>query len=198
MTRTRLLALPIAAVALSAGLTACGGGAELPSTKAGEGYDPATGPAISGTGYEMHAPKGWTDVTSSVKASQKQVDQAYASPQAVDNFKPNLNIIIGKDVGSGTPSDKDFDEGEEQLTSQLKKVGATNVKVQPRVALDGETAVHVTASASASGVEYVTDQYIAIHDGDAYTLTYSFPSSAQEKESQDVKGPSLASFEFTD
>lgn len=198
MPRYRVLALPVVTATLALALTACGGGAKVPSIEAGEGYDPGNGPLVKGSGYTLHAPDGWKDITSTVKSQQSSVDKAFSSTEATDGFRPNLNVIVTEDAAKGEPTEADFDKGEKELTSQLESAGAKNVHVQPRVELGDTTAIHVSANAAANGVSYLTDQYITIHDGNAYTLTFSFPGSTQETQENDLKGPSLQSFEFTD
>ena len=188
----------LSALVLTATLSGCGSsGSDVPSLEAGTGYDPATGPTVKGDGYTLHTVSGWRDVTSTAKQRQSQIDKAYAAVQPVDGFAPNVNVIVMSGAGDGEPTEADFDKSEKQAVSELKGVGATDIKVQPRLDLDDETALHVTATATSGSLSYRTDQYFAYHGGKGYVITYSVPASLQESQSNALTKPSIASLRWS-
>lgn len=199
MTRTRLLALPLATAVLGLGLTACGGGSDSDYLDAAVDAKPATGPTLKSDGFELHVPSGWKDATSQFKQQQTKVTVGAIAPTVSENFRANVNVIAQDDIYTGDKvSSSDLGKGEKAIPSTLKRAGATYVHKQPRLSLDGADMLHFSTDATVQDVKYHTEQYYAFHGGSEYTITFSFPPSSSETQREDVVRPVFASWSWTD
>lgn len=158
---------------------------------------PATGPAIKGDDFAFNAPQGWNDVTARAKKLNAMVDVAYSSDKPVGNFAPNVNVVVSKGVYTGALSDTVLGQGEQQIKQELTKQGATDVKIEPRVKIAGDVALHITARLKTAQASYRTDQYLALHDGGGYTVTFSVPTSFDDAKRDAISFPSLASWTWS-
>lgn len=142
---------------------------------------PAAGPQLSADGFTYRAPKGWKEGKPPVAG----IVSLAGDPADKDGFVDNVNVILV----DPTPT-KDIDELEKGALAELKGLKSKSPKIRSRFDIDGSPAIHITSGQSRNGIDYLTDQYAVIHDGKAYTITFSFsadvPIPTQESLSQSV------------
>ena len=183
----------LAAVLLvtTAGLSGCGG--DQPSgdpTKAASATessaptgDPTEGVDVTGEGYALTVPPGWTDSTDQVKARFDKVDRAAGDTSVVGGFADNVNVIV-----SDKRRIKTQRKAERILRTDLSQVGK-DVQVQEPGDLDGEVAYHATARLKVGRIKVRTTQYFAQHDGAWYLVTFSYgPQTDAETEAAEIQG----------
>jgi hypothetical protein len=186
----------LAAVGLAAALTFSLAGCFSPSPSApttGETappvstVDPATGVAITGTGYTFNAPDGWS-VSPSVPNG---VDSVAVDLADADGFTDNVNVLLSP-AGEITP-----EQVESAGAAELEGVGATNIEVRPRVNVAGAESAHLTAELSSSGVTYLFDQYYATNAGQTYVITFSFSDTVSQGDREALAESVLASWTWS-
>lgn len=146
---------------------------EASSAPASSAAPVTDGQQVKGKGYTITVPKGWK------KAELPQVDVAYAAPSATDGFTPNLNVMVVDakgvtDVSTALPD----------IKKSLEQMKATEVTSQGEGTMDGEKALQVSSVMTSGGQKYRALQSVAIHEGKAYTLTWSVPESVSVDEAK--------------
>jgi hypothetical protein len=135
---------------------------------------PATGIVIKGTGYSFHAPAGWKLPPSAQKADSYAIS---AKPDAKGVYD-TVNVLVG------SANSDSLDAQEQNGTQYLEQViGATQVKIRPRVEIAGAEGVHVSSLRAHGSISERSEQYAVNHGGAAYTITFAFQAS----ESQSIR-----------
>ena len=147
--------------------------------------DPATGELLTGTGYSVNAPEGWT--VPSDAPTQADVF-AVASPDA-DGFYNTVNVLIAPTIGDSAETE------EIRGVAYLESTGATDVQVRPRVAVAGVESVHISAKrTSSNGVAFWTEQYLVTANDVDYTVTFAFSETTPQEDREAVAASVLASW----
>jgi glucose/arabinose dehydrogenase len=151
-------------------------------------------------GYQIAVPSGYTrvknkkDLDRVLKAgaaavADKGLSQQFLSKSlkmlAVDPDNGNaINVVV---VGAGNATVDQLPQLESVIKDQATKIGAKKVTFRDDVTLGGQPALRGSYVLKLQGKNIPTIQYITIHDGDAFTLTFSQPAKASKKvESQTV------------
>lgn len=158
-------------------LTGCGGGEDEPadpsssasaSAEAPTGDEP-TGDEVETEEFGFTAPEGWRDVTDQIEGFDPVV--AYAEqPEAGADFAANINVLRFTDGGQA------LDDLMDSAQTELEGAGYTEIAEQDPAQVDGEESGVIAAATSMNGIDYRTYQYLALHDGGRYVMTFSFPS----------------------
>ena len=141
----------------------------------------ASGPLQSTGDFSYRAPKGWQMGTPPTAL----IVSVAGDPADKDGFTDNVNVV----KIDPSPA-RNFEELEKGTVAELKKIKATQIKLRPRIKVDGDLAAHVTGKQNQNGGQFLTDQFTMIHGKVNYAITFSFstdvPIADQESISQSV------------
>ena len=126
--------------------------------------EPAAGDVIDGDGYSLTVPEGWMQVAQAPTGA----DVAAMDSNDADGFADNLNVVISP---AGLVS---LDVVEQAGPAEIEAAGGTDVVVGERITAAGNEIAHVTANATAQGVDYVVEQYALSSTDQTYLVTFSF------------------------
>jgi hypothetical protein len=169
---------------------------DSPSESPSSTVAPATGIAMSGTGYAYHLPTGWDDISAQLKQSQPGIDTGGREKPATPPFTANMNTLTTPSQISGTPSTSDLDGLAAQIKQEVKSL-APNVVTQPHTTLAGAPAVHQEGQANSSGTKFFLVQYFAVYKGNNYGVTFAFPAKTTAAQRSKVVDPVLASWKWS-
>jgi hypothetical protein len=195
MRRSPALAVSALVLTLSLGLAGCsaGGsdaetGSETSSSAPALEATPATGATVTSDGYSYSIPESWAeqDATAAPGADTIALDS-----NVVGDFANNVNVVLSPN-GAFTP-----DEIEDTVKDELESGGGENVEVHDRLTVAGGETAHVTASTSASGVNYYIHQYYLTNDDQTYVVTFSFGETVPDEEAVDIAESILASWTWS-
>lgn len=150
---------------------------------------PADG-AVTGDGYSLTVPTGWTDLSAQAKKVPQLAlaDLAYGDTSE-PTFASNLNTIV-------TPANGESVDGagiRDDLASQVEKAIGVRPKPLDDVEFDGEQAIGQTATVQEQGATLI--QYVAVHEDNAYTLTVTL-SDARAADSDAIVGDVIDSWQW--
>ncbi len=167
-----------------------------PSASSTDTAAPATGRAMTGTGYAYHLPSKWQDITKQLKKTQPGIDTGGRQNPATPPFTANLNTLTTPSQIKGTATDSDLTA----LAAQIKKEVATlapKVQTKPNTAIDGAPAVHQEGAATSGKTKFFLVQYFAIYKGHNFGLTFAFPSKSTASQRNKVVDPVLSSWKWS-
>lgn len=142
----------------------------------------ATGILITGTGYTFHAPAGWTLPPQPMKADSYAVS---AQPDA-NGVYDTVNVLVGT-LNTDTLADQ-----QQRAAQYLEQViGATQVKIRPRVEIAGEESVHISSVLSHQGIAEWSEQYSVSHGGATLTISFGFARSAESQTDREALAESV-------
>lgn len=150
--------------------------------------DPATGVLLQGSGYTAHAPQGW-----SVPKDAPSGPDIYAVGPDRDTHgaADTINVIIGP------ASSETLDEAQTDAVDYLEQVvGATGVLKRRPVDIAGSDSVHVAGHLDDHGVPRWTEQYLVAHDGNAFTISFTFREDVARADREETAESVLASWEW--
>lgn len=156
--------------------TAGSPGASAPADSAAVTIDesPATGEVLSGDGYSLTAPEGWT---------QPSADQVPAGVDVVavdmgdtDGFSDNLNVVPSP--AGLVPAALIKSSG----PKEIEAAGGTVLATVDGPEVAGGPTVHLSAQMEQGGVEYLIEQYALSSDDQTYVVTFSFSSAVPESD----------------
>src|SRR5215203_536747 len=160
------------AVVLIATLGACEGGSSDGETPTSSGptitttplsAEPARGTVISNDDFSYAVPDGWEE------SDQSRALSLAVDVQDEDGFVDNINVVTDSTiVGLEGP---ELEAAAQQL---LGDASATRIRTRPPVQIDGEEAVHTSASVELSFPKYRIEQYVVAHEETGYIVTLSF------------------------
>ena len=188
-----------AATLLLLGASACGG--------SGTTHRPGAQPSVpnasvdpnglkaSGDGFSFTAPKGWSDVTSSIQKSQPQVGLAVSAPRSSSSFTTNINVIVNNTQLTDPPTQSELSSLEKELVKGIGSM-SSDIKVLPRVTIDGAVAVASAGHLQVSGVKDFLQQYAVPHGGKVYVISCSFDPAWSKAQRQSVVDQVLASWSW--
>ena len=149
---------------------------------------PAAGMVITGTGYSFHAPAGWTLPPRPTKADSYAIS---AQPHA-NGLYDTVNVLAGE---ANTDTLDDQEQNAAQYLEQV--VGATQVKIRPRVDVAGQASVHVSALRSNQGDTEWSEQYSVTHGKTTFIITFASAPSASQAEREALAESVLASWTWS-
>lgn len=162
--RRRVVAATLAGIGLLFGGVACGSDDEPTGEEVG-------GDRISGNGYSLEAPDGWTDegefVREQMEASAGSIDLAIAAEPSAE-FTTNFNV-----VRVTPPPTQNLDQLAQLLTQEVTPLAEGEVTPVDQVDIDGTPAVGHELESSTGGELHFLRQYSTIHDDAVYTMTMS-------------------------
>lgn len=140
------------------------------------------GNVFEGDGYAFAAPKGWQDITDRAGGMSPYLDLGVLDPdRSSPVFGDNVNVLV--DVPY---PDLSAEETEEQLLTELRRL-ATDVQVEPRAAIDGEEAVHLSGRTRFGKTNVYSNQYAAYVDDTWYVVTFSHaPQTPAAERREDI------------
>lgn len=168
----------LAAAALVAALAifpACGGDDD----DGGGGSKPGT---VQGTGYEVTAPKGWTNEKDTAKHSRQGFEpDTILLGKRVEGYQANVNVIRETSLVEGMTVEQYVAAARRLLEQQRQQAGNDKLSAEPvgqpaSTSLDGEKAQSLDQVADLQGKRLKQRQVVALRDGVAYILTYSAPA----------------------
>jgi hypothetical protein len=162
--------LGLALVLLPAG---CGG--DSSST------DEPSGTTVSGDGYELVLPAGWTESDEGAPAPGTQV---FFSGDPGAAFRTNLNVIAAP-LPAGKSIDQVTNAGVRLIEKQLPE--GKVVSGPDQAELDGEPADEIRYTASQEGVELRFAAIQALHEGTVYSLTLTSDDQNFEEAESDFE-----------
>ena len=149
---------------------------------------PATGILVKGTGYSFHAPVGWRLPPTAQKADSYAIS---AKPDAKGVYD-TVNVLVG------SPNSDSLDEQEQNGAQYLEQVvGATQVKIRPRVEIAGLVSVHVSSLRTHQGVSEWSEQYSVTHGAATYTITFAFQTTESQPTREALADSVLASWTWS-
>lgn len=198
MRRSPALAVSALVLTLSLGLAGCSAGdsdtgsdsSSSESSNSAPELDatPAAGATVSSDGYSYSIPESWAEQDASVAAG---ADTIALDSNVIGDFANNVNVVLSPN-GAFTP-----DQIEDTVKDELESGGGENVEVHERVTVAGSETAHVTASTTASGVNYYIHQYYLTNDDQTYVVTFSFGEEFPDDEAVDVSESILASWTWS-
>jgi hypothetical protein len=157
---------------------------------------PATGKAMTGTGYGYSLPDGWEDITTQLKQNQPGIDTGGRAKPATPPFTANMNTLTTPSKVSGDPSKADLDALAAQIKGEVASLAPT-IETKPHFSIGGAPAVHQEGNANSSGTKFYLVQYFAIYKGNNYGITFAFPKSTTAGEREKIVQPVLASWKWS-
>jgi hypothetical protein len=152
---------------------------------------PATGVAVTGTGYSYRLPAGWVDTSKQLKARQKTVDSAGSAKPAAPGFVDNINV--GFDSAPGATLDQLQQTVPLQLSTLVKKV-----ETLPLVGVDGVGAIHHRGPAELGDDKYFLEQFVTLDEnGDITIITFSLGRDMPARERDRLVGSVMATWRWT-
>jgi hypothetical protein len=146
---------------------------------------PAAGIVISGSGYAFHAPAGWTPPQRPVQADAYAIS---AEPDAAGVYD-TVNVLLG------APSTDSLPAQQRNAAQYLEQaVGATQVKIRPRIEIAGDEAVHLSSLQSHQGVTVWSEQYSVTHGGTGVTVTFDFHENESQADREALADSVLAAW----
>lgn len=153
---------------------------------------PATGPLLAGTGYSLHAPRGWR--VRGRLPDQPLVQVAATAPPDRSGYAPNLNVIVSN-TGVDMPDEAQLKAISATIVREIHTI-APKVQVNPTTTIAGQPALDHEALASKNGQQYALHQFVVFRDGKAYTITFTFGRSATAAQRNAVIDPVLSSWKW--
>jgi hypothetical protein len=164
---------------------------------------------VEGQGYSFELPDGWKDRSDTEEA--KELNFIGFSPDTVvtgertEGFSTNVNVIRQGSVDRGV-SARQVAEASVKVLRNPRLLGreasealgnfrARDVSALQNTKLDGEDAVRYTYTASRGGQLLRLRQVIAVHDGAAYTVTFTTLRDQFGEEAGDLE-PILSSWSW--
>lgn len=163
-------------------LSACGGndsdgGSEKATQAVKSTVRPATGASVKAADYSYVAPKGWRELEPDSIPGFK-FDSLARSVTVKSGFADNVNVLVIEPAPT-----KDLSRLEDAYVKELEDLSnATDIAVEDRVDIDGESAIHISAAQSQGKLHYLTEQYGALRGGKSYVVTFSFNTDATDAE----------------
>jgi hypothetical protein len=189
MIRTLRAALSVLAV-VACLLAGCGGDDDAGSVSTPVPRSDA--PAAEGTGYTVHPPAGFRDVTSSFDGSALRVDLAYAE-EVSSGFATNVLVIREQPGGEFTLGDV-VDTFAKQAEAQATDAGISAIEDRE---LDAVPAKTYSFFRREQNGRVRQRQVVAVKDDAVYTITWSV--SADEFDAQEATlDTMLASWRWTE
>ncbi|MCR1782127.1 hypothetical protein KVF89_06245 [Nocardioides carbamazepini] len=131
------------------------------------------GPAIQGTGYEAHLPKGWIDGTDELTAQSPDaatLDRVFIWGATFNAARGNVIVEIQSAYGSSDPADLK-DDWKEALTAG--DATASTIDIDDTT-IDGQSALGVDISrTNDNDVDVAQRSYLVISGDTAYSITVS-------------------------
>lgn len=159
---------------------------EPPSTVA-----PATGVAMTGTGYTYRAPEGWHDITKQMKESQQSVDTAIGEKLSTSaGVRDNMNVVSSPAIGDQLQQYED--SAPEALKFMVK-----DLDTYPRTTIAGEEAVHVGGIANTGGISFFFEQYAVQRGNTVYALSFAVEKDLTDDERRELIDSVITSWEWT-
>lgn len=141
--------------------------------------EPADGNVISNDAFTFTMPEGWAE-SEQTRAISLAIDL-----EDHDAFPDNINVVIDNTVAGVEGAERE--QAAEQI---LADASATDITTNEPVQIDGEEAVHTSASFELSDPEHRVEQYVVVHDETGYIVTVSFspdvPTAARDELSESI------------
>jgi hypothetical protein len=153
--------------------------------------EPASGALVTGTGYSFNIPDDGTwDVA---PMGPPQLDVVVVRDAHDDGFSDSFNVVLWPDA------EVTADEFETDGSAKLESVDATDVRVNPRVAIAGAESVHLSALlAESEGVRRWFDWFYVSNAGQPYVISFLFSETVPQEDRDVVTGSVLASWTWAD
>lgn len=152
----------------------------LPATV---GVEPADGPTISGEHYSLKVPADWRETDPLL------VDAAASDDRETNGFTDNVNVQVQRTSSS---LDDYVSNGKLGVTA----IGGQDITNHGTFDIGGEDGVWQSASIN-SVIDYTTDQFTVVKDGNAVVITVSTSKDATAEHRDSVIGPILATAAFS-
>ena len=144
--------------------------------------DAIEGVPVTGDGYRLLVPPGWTDSTEAVRQRFEKVDLAAGDSAVSGDFSDNVNVVV-----SDKRRIKTQRKAERILRSDLRQIGK-RVRIEEPGELDGEVAYRATARLRLGRLKVRTSQYFAKHADAWYLVTFSYgPQTDATTEAEEVQ-----------
>lgn len=150
-----------------------GGCVIVPSASSTSGASPATGPELSGTGYTLHLPRGWTQQDTH---GLPGLDALALSDTITDGVKPSLNIM---DAPSKHVPDADAQTvGRDELDQE----GYTTITLGAPVEVAGHNAVHLSGRRTVSGTALAEELFVVSSRTKTFLVVFTMPGSVNDRQ----------------
>ncbi|MCW2737719.1 hypothetical protein [Nocardioides sp.] len=127
----------------------------------------AKGPVIKGTGYTVHAPKGWGVKKVRIPGFGR-ADKHVFDLGDHDGFTDNFSVVVAPEGAY------DVERMDAAALNEMGTVGARNRRARTPVVVAGDPTTHVSGRMTKNRVKYAVEQYHPIHDDQVYVVTFSF------------------------
>ncbi|GAB3863167.1 hypothetical protein GCM10028801_30150 [Nocardioides maradonensis] len=158
-------------IANSGGDTA---GPSHPTTSTTSTTDTSTpasaGATLSGDGYTVAMPQGWTDQTANDPSVSAKLDKIAVNAGSIPASTANVAIAISKSFGVSDPEDvrSGWEHGlrNSDATANLTEIADRQI--------DGEKAIGASVTRSSSNGTLQQTAYLVVHDGTGYTIVFTY------------------------
>jgi hypothetical protein len=133
---------------------------------------------LDGAGYSFDVPRGWVDITASLKADHPSLDVAVGESHP-KGFRTNFNVVQATPTGATIRADASALHRE--AASELRSITHKPVRSLSDSRIDGEPMIGQTSSFVSSGIPVTFIQYFTIHNGRSYPLTLTFATANKAK-----------------
>ncbi len=134
-----------------------------------EAVIPKGAKVIKGRGYSFAMPKGWTNLTKSVRKTQPSVDVAVGSRLQTKGFTNNMNVVVTRTSGT---SPEELKVIADEIKGALAD-SAPNYRVQPPTSVAGLTTVHLSGERRAGKQSYWLEQFVVLGEKNAQVVSFS-------------------------
>ncbi|GGF40202.1 hypothetical protein GCM10011519_12340 [Marmoricola endophyticus] len=199
----KLVASALTGLLLATTVSACGGDdskddkdskadASAPSYPEVKGT-PATGDAVKANGYTYRLPKGWTVITSQLKAANPGIDSGGRATEPVSRFMSSINTITSpNEVQAGAPTTAQLKAVATQIRSELVPISPQVKQLSP-VSVDGVPTVRQEGRASNETGPFYVMQYWLVSQGSSFGFTFAFPEDSSKADRDKVVTSVLSS-----
>lgn len=128
------------------------------------------GETLTGNGYTVAMPQGWTDQTANDPSVSANLDKIAVNADSIPASTANVAIAISQSFGVTDPADvrSSWERGlrNSDATANLSEIADRQI--------DGERAIGASVTRSSSNGTLQQTAYLVVHDGTGYTIVFTY------------------------
>ena len=149
----------------------------------------AAGQLVKGTGYSVDAPQGW----SAPAAPAPKADIFIAGKKSDSHgYVDTLNVLLSRPSGKTLATIEYSEE-----TRLVQDFDATDVQLESDVSIAGTDSGHVSGQVHKDGLNGWVDQYLLLHHGTLYTISFTWRQSVAPQDRDAIADPVLAAWKWS-
>lgn len=149
-----------------------------PSSPTAKPQRPKNAKIIEGQGYSFALPKGWVDLTRTMRTERPTLDVAVGAATQTDGFASNLVVDV---TPIGEENTDTIDDVAEQILQSVQK-RAPNYAIRPHASVGGLSAAHLSGKYTASKQPFWLEQFVVIGSSQTIVISFSLAPGSTAKE----------------